>query len=80
MTRIKTLLKTMDEHYDEQGEMYDPEKDIREFLAERDSAVIGQDLDFTNSIGMSDENRRIVNGVKELQRRRATSFDNEEAA
>ncbi len=80
MTRIKTLLKTMDEHYDEQGEMYDPEKDIREFLSERDSSVIGQNLDFTNSIGMSDENRRIVNGVKELQRRRAKSFDSEEAA
>ena len=40
MTRIEKLLKTMDDHYDEQGEMYDPEKDIRAFLAERDEAVI----------------------------------------
>ncbi len=82
MTRIEKLLKTMDEHYDEMGEMYDPEKDIRAFLAERDEAIIGNDI--TAQIGAPADRANVwVDGYNERAetiRLRAGLFDNEEVA
>jgi hypothetical protein len=81
MTRIEKLVHDMmTRHYEDEPEgLYDPAQyvaDIKEYLKERDAAIIGPDLQISDKMkAQAAQARNLVNSIKDTQRGRALSYD-----